>query len=351
LLFSLAVAYFASERRSKEILILSLLGAYLTPFVIGQEDTWQYEIAYNVYLLYFFAVNLGIFALSRRLWIGDVVPANAIGLLIGTTSLHVLTQTDDSSIGILGSDLGSGIISVGILVTYIAAMTLSSSSFPDKFRQFFSFGYIVPLLWFTVNAAMLDIPREGMATLYAGISAAYFGCWYLARANEEHATGRAFLYAGGIVAICLAALGFFSDERLYAGLAIAGASLILWAFAMVSPMRERVASYAALGIVGLILTAFAPDTLAGSRELTILAGTTPLLLAWFMRVRVPDSETREALQLVGLLSSILAALVGISLLVDRDVPFDLLLWTIPGVCGLTYLFIARDSLSSRTLEN
>ncbi len=38
--FTSAVCYFASKRNSKVILILGMLGAYITPFVIGQNDVW-----------------------------------------------------------------------------------------------------------------------------------------------------------------------------------------------------------------------------------------------------------------------------------------------------------------------
>lgn len=61
--FTLAVAYFASYRKSKVILALGILGAYLTPFVIGQNDVWASNISFNAYLVYFASVNIVIFLL------------------------------------------------------------------------------------------------------------------------------------------------------------------------------------------------------------------------------------------------------------------------------------------------
>ncbi len=62
-LFTFAVAYFSSLRKSKVILALGIIGAYMTPFVIGQNDIWASNISFNAYLLYFAAVNIVIFLL------------------------------------------------------------------------------------------------------------------------------------------------------------------------------------------------------------------------------------------------------------------------------------------------
>lgn len=349
LVFTLVTAWFASERRSREILVLSMLGAYLLPFVIGQETSWRYQIPYDAYLLYFFAVNLGIFALSRRLWIGDIVPLNAAGLFVGTTSLHALA--DHGTDGLLGGHVASVVLLAAIAVVFISAMTLSSEGFPERSRSFFSVGYVIPLVWLALNLDMLDAAPRLAAGVYAAMAVCYFVCWHVARRRQEQAVGRAFLYASGIASLCLVAMGFFEESDLYAGLTLAGASLVLWALAMVSPARERVAAYVALGFLGLFVTTFAADTLAESRELTVLVAVFPLLLSWSVRSRTSDSVLREALQVTGILATAVAVLTGLSLLLDRDVPFALVLWTVPGLTGLAYLYVRRASLSAQTLSN
>jgi hypothetical protein len=62
-LFTTAITYYSSIRQSKVILGLCMAAAYLTPFFIGQIDTWQYAISFNSYLFYFFAVNVSVFLL------------------------------------------------------------------------------------------------------------------------------------------------------------------------------------------------------------------------------------------------------------------------------------------------
>lgn len=62
-IFTVGVAYFASLRKSKVILALGILGAYLTPFILGQNDVWVRDISFNAYLIYFAAVNITIFIL------------------------------------------------------------------------------------------------------------------------------------------------------------------------------------------------------------------------------------------------------------------------------------------------
>jgi hypothetical protein len=351
LLFTAATAYFASERKSREILVLSLLGAYLMPFVIGQEDTWRYEIAYNVYLLYFFAVNLGIFALSRRLWMGDIVPLNGLGLLIGTTSLHALTRTSETSAGFFGGDLASGIIYAAIVGVYVSAMILTNDRFPERYRQFFSFGYVVPFLWFALNATMLDLDNGASSGLYAFVAIVYFAGWYLSRAQSEQAVGRAFLYTGAIASFCLAALHLFSNSSLSAGLAIGLFSLLLWGLAMAQPLQERVAAYLSLGIIGLILAGFSSDTVYDSKALTILIGTFPLVLAWALRERTTESNLRDGLQLCAIVATFLAFCTGASWIIEWDIPFTLVLWTLPGLIGLCVLFARRETFTPQILNS
>lgn len=79
-IFTLGVAYFASLRSSKVILALGILGAYLTPFILGQNDSWVQNISFNAFLIYFSAVNIVIFLLGREIAVYDLIPLNLLGL-------------------------------------------------------------------------------------------------------------------------------------------------------------------------------------------------------------------------------------------------------------------------------
>lgn len=71
-IFTTAIAYFASQRRSQIILILGMAGAYLTPFTIGQNDVWVQNISFNAYLTYFAATNIAIFLLGREISVRNI---------------------------------------------------------------------------------------------------------------------------------------------------------------------------------------------------------------------------------------------------------------------------------------
>lgn len=98
-IFTLGVAYFASLRKSKVILILGILGAYLTPFILGQNDTWVHNVSFNAFLVYFAAVNVVIFILGREIAIYDLIPLNLAGLFFGTYTLHALSYAGMTQIG------------------------------------------------------------------------------------------------------------------------------------------------------------------------------------------------------------------------------------------------------------
>lgn len=211
-LFTGAISYFAKIRNSKEILVLAIIGAYLTPFVIGQEDSWKYVLSYNSYLLYFFAVNLAIFVLSRTMFLGDIVLLNGVGLLVGTTLLRTLAY--DTPMGdmanFLTSDTLSGVLFMLIVGTFVVATVRTNQNFPEKYSRFIPFGYLVPLIWFSLNISMLQISDIAFVILYALVGIIYLGCWHLLDSKETTATGRAFLYTGGVAALTIGGLKLFS---------------------------------------------------------------------------------------------------------------------------------------------
>lgn len=93
-IFTLIAAYFAHMRQSKVILALSMIGAYLTPFVIGNSGWDNPNIPYNAYMIYFASVNLIVFLLGRTLAIHDLIPLNMLGLFFGTSTLYHLSYLD-----------------------------------------------------------------------------------------------------------------------------------------------------------------------------------------------------------------------------------------------------------------
>jgi hypothetical protein len=133
--FTLAVAYFSSLRKSKVILVLGILGAYLTPFVIGQNDVWASNISFNAYLVYFAAVNIVVFLMGREIAIHDLIPLNLLGLFFGTYTLHHLVYTGDIaavSVGFFQSNTFTIILLTILVIMSIAGIALTSRHFSPR---------------------------------------------------------------------------------------------------------------------------------------------------------------------------------------------------------------------------
>jgi hypothetical protein len=158
-IFTLVVAYFASLRKSKVILGLGILGAYLTPFVIGQNDAWVSNISFNAYLIYFAAVNVVIFLLGKEIAIHDLVPLNLAGLFFGTYSIYSLIYE-----GKMGMDTSgffhSGNFTIILLVILVAmsimAIAHSARYFTSKQEMFLTLGYLLPFGWYLLQKSLLS---------------------------------------------------------------------------------------------------------------------------------------------------------------------------------------------------
>lgn len=150
-IFTLAVAYFSSLRKSKVILALGILGAYITPFVIGQNDVWASNISFNAYLVYFAAVNIVVFLMGREIAIHDLIPVNLGGLFFGTYTLHTLVYShhiQEVSTGFFQSSNFTAILLMMLVAMSVASIAFSARYFTTKEEGWISLGYLVPLLWF-----------------------------------------------------------------------------------------------------------------------------------------------------------------------------------------------------------
>lgn len=235
--FTVLVAYFASLRKSKVILSLGILGAYLTPFVIWQNDIWASNISYNTYLIYFAAVNTVIFFLGRELAIHDLIPLNLAWLFFGTYTLHHLVYSEhiaDTSLWFFQSPEFTLILLSLLVIMSIGSIALSSRYFSAKEEWWISAGYLVPLLWFVFHVELLgDIRFLIEATWYGIVAIGYFLAWWYLRPLESSRYQHIASYAGGIIALVFALNSFFPEFHLFARIIVAYIGLIfslLYAF-------------------------------------------------------------------------------------------------------------------------
>ncbi|NRH20469.1 DUF2339 domain-containing protein [Candidatus Gracilibacteria bacterium] len=229
-IFTLGVAYFASLRKSKVILALGMLGAYLTPFILGQNDSWVKDISFNAYLIYFSAVNIVIFFMGREIAVYDLIPLNLFGLFFGTYTLHSLSYSGliQAEPSFFTSESFTVFLLVVLVIMSIAGIALSSRYFTEKKDEVkLSFGYLVPLAWFLIQMdalTTLSIPTQVVAFLV--IAFAYFISWYILRPLATSRYQHIAVYAGGMISLVFAIIALFPEFSVYSSIFIAYIGLI-----------------------------------------------------------------------------------------------------------------------------
>ncbi len=258
-LFTFAVAYFSSLRKSKVILAIGILGAYLTPFVIGQNDVWASNISFNAYLVYFTAVNIVIFIMGRELAIHDLIPLNLLGLFFGTYTLHhlvYLNKIQDVAWGFWHSNTFTVILLVVLVAMSILSIAFTSRYFAPNEEAWISAWYLVPLLWFFFHLASV---RSGLTIwvewgAFAIISVTYFAAWYFLRPLESSRYQHVAAYAGWLISLVFAINALFPDFNLYASLLVAYIGIIFAVLYMVEGSKgERLIASFLFSCFGAIL--------------------------------------------------------------------------------------------------
>ena len=227
-IFTLIWAYFAKFRHSKVILALCIIGAYLTPFVIGNGWWNNPGIPFNGYLIYFAAVNIILFLIGREIAIHDLMPLNMLGLFFWTSTLYHLSYLQDSNmVGFFsGSTLTAILISI-LLGFCVLALSQSASRFDPKDESQLSIGYFFPLAWAIFNIERLSwLTPFVMMGVYLMIAAFYFLAWYYVRNLASTRTLHLGTYASGIVWLILALSSYFPEFSIYSSICIAYVAII-----------------------------------------------------------------------------------------------------------------------------
>lgn len=255
--FTLGVAYFASLRKSKVILILGILGAYLTPFILGQNDTWSQNISFNSFLIYFAAVNVVIFMLGREIAIYDLIPLNLVGLFFGTYTLHALSYAGMTQVGtgFFEGDIFTVILLTLLVIMSIAGIALSSRYFTGvKESTMLAFGYLAPLAWFIVHMEALSVSSGVRIVGFAVLALAYFVAWYILRPLAENRYQHVAVYSGGLIATIFAIIALFPDFNMYSSLLIAYIGLVFSVIYLIDGNKgERLLASLILSFIGGVL--------------------------------------------------------------------------------------------------
>ena len=226
-IFTAIISFFASARKSKVILILWMLWAYLTPFVIWQNWSWVQNISFNAFLIYFASVNIVTFQLGKEINIRNIIPLNILWLFFGTSSLYYVSY--------YGSQVGNSfftwdLLSIGLFfvlaVFSIFSIIISSKEFEENDEGYIAFWYIATVLWFILNANLLNqIPDFITSVFYILLSWVCFYWWYFLK-NTKTRYQHTALYSMWVLTWVAAFFSLIPELNVYTSIIISYSSLI-----------------------------------------------------------------------------------------------------------------------------
>ncbi len=347
-IFTLVSAYFAKLRHSKVILALGIIGAYLTPFVIGNGGWDNPGISFNAYLIYFAAVNMIVFLMGREIAIHDLIPLNMLGLFFGTSTLYHLSYLNnaDISTGFFAGPAFTAVLIVVLLGFCILAISQSASKFDPKDEFQLTIGYFFPLAW-----AILNIERlAGISPLttmwaYLVIAVLYFLAWYYVRNLASTRTLHLGTYASGIIALILAVTSYFPEFTVYSSVLVAYITLIFLAIYIFDNAKwERL--FAAMifawfgGFLSLYHIYFASTGWSEYPTLMSIIALMPAILIY--PVSYFASETKASFRALTLPFSLIASVLALVILIGKllsTFDFMFVVFLIPAFVAILYIYV------------
>ena len=348
-IFTFVLSYFASYRKSKVILILSIIWAYLTPFIIWQNDIWSQNISFNSYLIYFATINIVIFLIWKELSIRNIIPLNLLGLFLGTSALYNLSYSEwissISNINFFTWELFSAILFLFLLIFSMWSIIISSKKFEEKDEWYISFWYIATIFWFIFNLWLLnDISNITRTIFFVLISFSCFYGWHFLKDTKtrfQHTS----LYAWGILSLVIAFFNLVPKLDAYSSLAIAYSSLIFWFIYILNPTRfERLISYWLLSLIwGLLSILFIYDSnssIESFKTFYVVLALVPAMLWYFIANKWTNLQQIELAKVYSFTALILAIMY---VLVEFVKFFNLwfLIYYIPTLSALIYILISK----------
>lgn len=344
-LFTVGVAFFSYTRHSQYILLIGILGGYLTPFFIGETGSFKqfiadksifhYDLPLPAFLIYFAAINIAILFVSSRFFLRGIGLLNSLGLFIGTLSLAFF-------MGGKFPDNANIIAAFMILVVtlHIGSMCINAKKFSKETDPYLIAGYLLPLAWFVLCMnSFLDNNIDGM--VLAGImlvcSGIYFSGWHFLKKTlnqEKHIA----LYLGGIIAIILAVTKLQPQLHHFDGSALAVVAFVFGILYFIKPLVEREMSFFIFAVFGVLLSLWHIREL-NLPNLGVFRGTTlvlifcllPFLLGYFFPVRKDEHEDVRLFRWVSCYFSVffILLLLFLDLIKIPGIPLSFLIFTLP----------------------
>jgi Predicted membrane protein (DUF2339) len=350
--FTLAVTYFAAERKSTVIFALGMSAAYLTPFVIGGEFGSS-QLSFNSYLIYFASVNIIGTLIGRDFSVRILQPLNTIGLLFGTASLYLFAYRTIDVVG--GSFWNSPTLSVILFVILVLgtvySILSSSRHYSESEDGLVSIGYMLPIIWFILNIlSFSQVNSLVIAGAYAVIAIGYYaGWWYLRDQNKQFQ--HIGLYAGAIIALIFAVFAFFPQYDAYVGLLVAWLGILFaYLYTLDDKRSERLVAYMIFSAMGAGIALLAVDNFTGVTQsywttLSLLA-LTPAALWYLVQMGAKGGKKTQTIRDVMTAYSVLfGSIMAMILLVKVlfKLPVTLIFFTAPALVLSLYALSQKGS--------
>ncbi len=360
-LFTMGVAFFSYTRHSQYILLVGILGGYLTPFFIGEtgsfkqfiddKSVFHYDLPLPAFLIYFAAINIAILIVSSRFFLRGIGLLNSLGLFIGTLSLAFF----------MGGEFPDNAYNIAafmmlVVALHIGSMCVNAKKFGKETDPYLLIGYLLPLAWFVLSMnSFLDKYIDGivLAGLLLACSAIYFGGWHFLRKTlnqDKHIA----LYIGGIIGIVLAITKLHPQLHYFDGPALAVVALLFGGLYFVKPLVEREMSFFIFALFGTLLALWHINELT-LPNLGVFRGTTlvlifclsPFLLSYFFPAREGEHEDVILLRSLSyyFAGMFILLLLFLDLIRIQGIPLSFLFFTLPAAitCFFAYRTVSDSS--------
>jgi hypothetical protein len=350
--FSAGLAYYSYTRKSNYLLILGMIGGYLTPFLLGesgeffeyvQGDNGQevvftsHSLPFIAYLIYFCAVNAAYFLVANKRFLKGLGLVNSLALFVSTVVLAEFTTENFSD-----NTLAISVASLVIVALHLSGMAINARKFEKEEDPYLLAGYLLPFVWFIVIVKSFlvgELTDIQSALMFALVSVFYFSAWYYLK-SVTHSNRNFALYIGGILSLVLT---FTSIEALfhhYDSLVLSGISIIFAVLYVIKPLLQRQISFLFFASAGFLFTIanFADNPFKNlgpisSETLLVSASLLPFLLAYAFKKK--PEEPSELITFRKITTNLAA--IFIVLLFARDlfsieeIPKDYVFFTIPAL--------------------
>ncbi len=368
LIFALSISFYAYKRNSKYILILGIIGGYLTPFFVGNTGDFYELIDINasfksnlnlpIFLIYFLAIGLTMFIVSNKMFLKGIGLLNSIGLFVGTFLLIMSVGSNEFK----ENAIILSAFSILVVIMHIAAMVVNAKKFKSETDPYLISGYILPLIWFIMMVhTFIDQSFSNLINmgLLATISAAYFSAWYYLR-NITNSNNHFVLYICGQISLVIALIYIIPDLNEYQGLFLSTISLIFLGLYKKQQLISREVSMLLFALAGVFFNLIILDDISfdgigpiSGKSIFIILTLIPfILMSPMSRLLKDNGKFLDLRKILGYISSVLIILI---LFIDifnwKNIPFEFLFLTIPAfILVLAGIIQKQDDIKLKLLN-